>query len=75
MVLYITSYTLKSITRVQIQSTLLFPPAAGVNFAHYPNGSHLVVVDPNPNFKKYYEDNKKKFSDIQAEEIIVTTGE
>lgn len=47
----------------------------GVNFAHYPNGSHLVVVDPNPNFRKYYEDNKKKFPDIQAEEIIVTTGD
>ncbi|XP_063606092.1 thiol S-methyltransferase TMT1A-like [Penaeus indicus] len=47
----------------------------GVNFSHYPDGSRLVVVDPNPHFKSYYNDNRKKFPNIQAEEILVTTGE
>ncbi|KAG0714960.1 Methyltransferase-like protein 7A [Chionoecetes opilio] len=46
-----------------------------VNFAHYPAGSRLVVVDPNPHFKSYFDDNIKNFSHIQAEEFIVTTGD
>ena len=46
----------------------------GVNFEHYPAGSRLVVVDPNRNFKSYYDDNKKKFPHIEAEDFIVTTG-
>lgn len=47
----------------------------GANFAHYPDGTLLTVVDPNPHFKKYYEANRKKFPNIQAEDIIVSTGE
>ncbi|KAG7175849.1 Methyltransferase-like protein 7A-like 1 [Homarus americanus] len=47
----------------------------GVNFSHYPNGSHLTVVDPNPHFVKYYNDNRKKFPNIHSQDIIVTTGE
>ncbi|XP_064095563.1 thiol S-methyltransferase TMT1A-like [Macrobrachium nipponense] len=47
----------------------------GTNFAHYPDGTLLTVVDPNPHFKKYYEANRKKFPNIQAEDIIVSTGE
>lgn len=47
----------------------------GVNFSHYPNGSHLVVVDPNPYFRKYYNDNRKKFPNIRSEDILVTAGE
>ncbi|KAK4303936.1 hypothetical protein Pmani_024090 [Petrolisthes manimaculis] len=47
----------------------------GVNLAHYPKGSHLVVVDPNPNFKSYYDSNKEKFSNILTEEFFVTTGD
>lgn len=71
--MYFTSSTF-NLTRFQIQSKLLFPSAAGVNFTHYPAGSHLVAVDPNPNFKKFYGNNKKKFPNIEAEEIIQTTG-
>ncbi|KAK8394121.1 hypothetical protein O3P69_006365 [Scylla paramamosain] len=47
----------------------------GVNFAYYPDGTRLVVVDPNPHFRSYYNENRKKFPNIHSEEIIVTTGE
>ncbi|KAK3895893.1 hypothetical protein Pcinc_000501 [Petrolisthes cinctipes] len=47
----------------------------GVNFSHYPDGTHLVVVDPNPHFASYYDNNRKKFPNIESEEILVTTGE
>ncbi|XP_050696019.1 putative methyltransferase-like protein 7A [Eriocheir sinensis] len=47
----------------------------GVNFPYYPEGSHLIVVDPNPHFAQYYNENRKKFPNIQSEEILVTTGE
>lgn len=47
----------------------------GVNFSHYPDGTHLVVVDPNPHFIKYYNANRKNFPKINSEDIIVTTGE
>ncbi|KAB7493758.1 Methyltransferase-like protein 7B [Armadillidium nasatum] len=47
----------------------------GMNFGYYPNGTHLIVIDPNPHFKKYYDENRKKFSNIKSEEVIVTTGE
>lgn len=47
----------------------------GVNFSHYPSGSHLMVVEPNPHFVKYYNDNRKKFPNIRSEEILKTTGE
>ncbi|XP_064087812.1 thiol S-methyltransferase TMT1A-like [Macrobrachium nipponense] len=46
----------------------------GVNFSHYPDGTQLIVVDPNPHFVKYYNENRKKFPNIASEEIIVTTG-
>uniref|UniRef100_A0A0P4WD28 Methyltransferase type 11 domain-containing protein n=2 Tax=Scylla olivacea TaxID=85551 RepID=A0A0P4WD28_SCYOL len=47
----------------------------GVNFQYYPDGSHLIVVDPNPHFAKYYDENRKKFPNIHSEEILITTGE
>lgn len=47
----------------------------GTNFAYYPENSRLVVVDPNPHFKSYYNDNRSKFSNIHSEEIIVCGGE
>ncbi|XP_045116454.1 methyltransferase-like protein 7A isoform X2 [Portunus trituberculatus] len=47
----------------------------GVNFAHYPEGSHLVVVDPNPHFKSYFEENRKSFPHLQVEDFVVTTGD
>lgn len=47
----------------------------GVNFPHYPDGSHVVVVDPNPHFQSYFDANRKKFPNIHSEGIIVTTGD
>uniref|UniRef100_A0A2P2HWY8 Methyltransferase-like protein 7A n=1 Tax=Hirondellea gigas TaxID=1518452 RepID=A0A2P2HWY8_9CRUS len=47
----------------------------GTNFQFYPEGCHLVVVDPNPHFKKYYDANRAKFPQIKSEEIIVAGGE
>lgn len=47
----------------------------GTNFAFYPENSRLVVVDPNPHFTSYYNDNRSKFSNIHSEEIIVCGGE
>lgn len=47
----------------------------GVNFEYYPDGCNLVVVDPNPYFAQYYDDNRKKFPNISSEKIIRTTGE
>ncbi|KAF2367839.1 S-adenosyl-L-methionine-dependent methyltransferase [Trinorchestia longiramus] len=47
----------------------------GTNFKFYPDGCHLVVVDPNPHFERYYNTNKVKFPNIRSEEFIVTTGE
>merc|ERR1712002_112740 len=47
----------------------------GMNFAHYPEGTRLTVVDPNPHFEQYYNKNKKKFSNIHSEKFLLTTGE
>jgi len=47
----------------------------GLNFEYYPNGTRLVVVDPNPHFDKYYNENRGKFPNIHSEEIIVCYGE
>lgn len=47
----------------------------GTNFSFYPDGTRLVVVDPNPHFKNFYNVNRKKFTNIHSEDIIVTTGE
>nr|XP_045611247.1 methyltransferase-like protein 7A [Procambarus clarkii] len=47
----------------------------GTNFAYYPERTRLVVVDPNPHFKAYYDNNRKKFPNIHSEDIIVSTGE
>lgn len=47
----------------------------GTNFQFYPQECHLVVVDPNPHFAKYYNENRSKFPQIKSEEIIVSTGE
>ncbi|KAG0706842.1 Methyltransferase-like protein 7A [Chionoecetes opilio] len=42
----------------------------GVNFSYYPDGSHLIVVDPNPHFANYYNENRKKYPNIHSEEIL-----
>lgn len=47
----------------------------GANFQYYPDGCHLTVVDPNPHFKSYYNDNRAKFPNVKSEEIIVGFGE
>ncbi|XP_018013645.1 putative methyltransferase-like protein 7A [Hyalella azteca] len=47
----------------------------GTNFKFYPEGSHLVVVDPNPYFESYYNANRAKFPNIKSEEFIVAKGE
>ncbi|XP_066947013.1 thiol S-methyltransferase TMT1A-like [Macrobrachium rosenbergii] len=47
----------------------------GMNFAHYPEGTRLTVIDPNPHFQQYYNENRKKFPNIHSEDIILTTGE
>lgn len=47
----------------------------GTNFTFYPPNSRLVVVDPNPHFASYYNDNRSKFSNVHSEEIIVSGGE
>ncbi|XP_047482867.1 thiol S-methyltransferase METTL7B-like [Penaeus chinensis] len=47
----------------------------GSNFTYYPPDTHLVVVDPNPNFASYYHANRDKFSHIHCEKLITTTGE
>ncbi|XP_071521394.1 thiol S-methyltransferase TMT1B-like, partial [Panulirus ornatus] len=47
----------------------------GSNFSYYPDGCRLVVVDPNPYFAKYYNENRAKFPNIKSEAIIVSTGE
>lgn len=48
---------------------------SGTNFAYYPDGTQLIVVDPNPHFKSYYNENRQKFPNIHSEEFIVTTAE
>ena len=45
-----------------------------MNFEYYPDNSRFVAVDPNPHFKKYYDENRSKFSNIKSEEIYVCTG-
>ncbi|XP_047741457.1 thiol S-methyltransferase METTL7B [Hyalella azteca] len=47
----------------------------GTNFQFYPDGCHLVVVDPNPYFESYYNANKAKFPNIKTQEFIVAKGE
>merc|ERR1711915_1048035 len=47
----------------------------GTNFQFYPDGTELTVVDPNPHFKSYYNNNREKFPNIKSEEIIIGYGE
>jgi len=47
----------------------------GANFQFFPSDCHLTVIDPNPHFKSYYDENRAKFSNIKSEEIIVGFGE
>jgi len=47
----------------------------GTNFQWYPDGCHLTVIDPNPHFKSYYDNNRSKFPNIKTEEIIFGFGE
>ncbi|XP_064091061.1 thiol S-methyltransferase TMT1A-like [Macrobrachium nipponense] len=48
---------------------------SGTNFEFFPDGCHLVAVDPNPFFGKYYDQNRSKFPNIKSTEIIVAKGE
>ncbi|KAK7071124.1 Methyltransferase domain [Halocaridina rubra] len=48
---------------------------AGANFKFYPVGCHLVAVDPNPHFEKYYNDKRANFPQIKSADIVVSTGE
>lgn len=48
--------------------------SSGTNFKFYPQGCHLVVVDPNPHFKSYYNKKRDQFPQIKSEEIIVSKG-
>lgn len=34
----------------------------------------MVVVDPNPHFEKFYNNNRAKFPHIKSEEFIVAPG-
>ncbi|ROT73649.1 hypothetical protein C7M84_007912 [Penaeus vannamei] len=45
----------------------------GSNFTYYPPDSRLVVVDPNPNFARYYHAHKESFSHIRCERVITAT--
>ncbi|KAK3883853.1 hypothetical protein Pcinc_011850 [Petrolisthes cinctipes] len=47
----------------------------GTNLSHYPDGSHLIVIDPNPHFVDYYNKNRAKYPNIKSENVIVSTGE
>ncbi|KAG7158840.1 methyltransferase-like protein 7A [Homarus americanus] len=47
----------------------------GVNFAHYPEGTHLVGVDRNLHFKSYWEENRKQFPNIYSGEMLTTSAE
>uniref|UniRef100_A0A2P2I129 Methyltransferase-like protein 7A n=1 Tax=Hirondellea gigas TaxID=1518452 RepID=A0A2P2I129_9CRUS len=47
----------------------------GTNFKFYPDGCHLVVVDPNPHWEQYYNSNRSKFPQIKSQDIIVAYGE
>ena len=49
-------------------------PLTGSNFQYFPDGCHLTVVDPNPNFRSYYNENRAKYPQIKSEEINVCGG-
>ncbi|XP_066946834.1 thiol S-methyltransferase TMT1A-like [Macrobrachium rosenbergii] len=47
----------------------------GNNLKNYPEGSHLVLVDPNPHFGKYFTEKLTGNLKIKPEDIIVSMGE
>ncbi|XP_071521690.1 thiol S-methyltransferase TMT1A-like [Panulirus ornatus] len=47
----------------------------GANLPYYPKGTRLLAVDPNPYFKHYYDANRKRFPNINSEDMILTTGD
>ncbi|KAK4309558.1 hypothetical protein Pmani_018821 [Petrolisthes manimaculis] len=47
----------------------------GTNLTYYPDGSHLIVIDPNPHFVDYYNKNRANYPNIKSENVIVSTGE
>lgn len=47
----------------------------GFNFKYYPQNSRITVVDPNPFFRKIFEENKNQFPNIKLEKAIVGGGE
>ncbi|XP_066946988.1 thiol S-methyltransferase TMT1A-like [Macrobrachium rosenbergii] len=47
----------------------------GDNLKHYPDGAHLVLVDPNPHFKQHFTKKLTGNLKINPEDIIVSKGE
>lgn len=47
----------------------------GINLKYYPEGCHLILVDPNPHFAQYYTEEITSSFKIKPEDIIVSTGE
>jgi len=71
-------YALKDIKNMKAQGSikiLEIGVGTGTNFQWYPDGCHLTVIDPNPHFKSYYDNNRSKFPNIKTEEIIFGFGE
>jgi len=50
-------------------------PGTGVNFEFFPEGTHLWIVDSNPSFLSYFNENKKKFENVICEKVITSKGE
>ncbi|CAG0921155.1 unnamed protein product [Notodromas monacha] len=48
---------------------------SGANFKYLPSNCVMTVVDPNPHFQKLFEENKKKFPEIEVSKFIVAAGE
>ena len=47
----------------------------GANFKFYPNGTHLVSVEPNPYFEKYFKQHSESFPNIVIEKFIRGSAE
>ena len=48
---------------------------AGANFKFYPEGSHLVCIDPNPYFDSYLKKNLSEFPHVVLDQFIVCGAE
>ncbi|CAG0895031.1 unnamed protein product, partial [Darwinula stevensoni] len=47
----------------------------GVNFQFFPGDCRLVVVDPNPNFRRYFEKNRDEYAGMELEAFHTVKGE